>query len=237
MRNQFSFAMSLLVVGMVVGACTAADNPKPDPQLQKITEAHEETVKRVGDLQGYKPTPEELAANAIRIEKHVTMSEKTGKIKMISYRTFRGERRIKDYLERDTNDDGKLDFFMQSFRADGESCAALTRSLPGAIGGAGVSVFAGGVAHVTATFIDKDSDGQYEELLLMRDDGTFIDLFRRDAEGVLQPVGAEEYLQARKGAEALAPFMGATLGVIDGARKEQQKEGVPNKSVEPTPTR
>lgn len=231
MRNTRSRFAGLIILSMVTSICAAADNPKTDDRLKEIVKAHTQTMGQIEDLQNYEPTPAELTGNVIRVEKHVTMSEKTGKIKMISYRTFRGDREIKEYIERDTDNDGQIDLYMEMFRADKKVCAALTRSSAKTGKEPKSSVFTPGVPNISVTFISKNADGKFDELLLMKDDGEFVERFQRDADGLLQPVSAREFLQFKKTAEAIAPFVGATLKAIEPGNEQTTT----NKSVVPLP--
>ena len=218
---------NLILLILVAGACSAEDKPESDVQLQKITEARDETFKRVGDLQDYKPTQEELTANAIRVEKQVKISKKTGKIQMVMYRTFRGDRWIKDYTEFDSDNDGELDYFWEVFRVDSKVCVVLTRRTSGP--SCGSSMHVAGLPHVSVEFMGKHSDGKFDELLLMHDDDQFFEHYRRDSDGLMQPVSAEDYLATKHGFSAISPLTGAIMGLI----KDKGTEVVPNKSAEP----
>ena len=219
MKNIRFKLISMLAFGMVLSAGTAQELPKTDDH-QAIDNAYEQTLERVRDLQNYKPTPEELAACSIRVKKVEYISKKTGKLKLALYKTYRGKQNIKDYMIKDSDEDGQLDYFMEIFRFGEDGKVSLLRNTKDPL--RRYSVVLSGALHISAILSSKNSVGKYDELLIMSDDGRFIDLFRRDAEGLLQPVSPEEYLKNKREAEAIAPMGNAMMNAIKAPIKAQK---------------
>ncbi len=206
---------NLLVFSVVFISCKA-----DEPAQNTIDKARRQTVERVLDSQNYKPGQDELAASVIRIEKEEYASEKSGKPKHILYKTYRGKQKIKDYLMRDTDEDGQIDLFMEIFYAGADGSISISRFTKEPLRGCSLTM--NGMQHISATLTSKDSSGKYDELLLITDDGQFIDLFRLDADGLLQPVNAEEYLKHKRALESIAPIAGAILNTIDSAKGKEK---------------
>lgn len=138
---------------------------------------------------------------------------------MALYKTYRGKQNIKDYMIKDSDEDGQLDYFMEIFRFGDNGSVILLRNMKDPLRRYSINLT--GVPHISAMLSSKNYDGKHDELLIMGDDYRFIDLFRRDAEGLLQPISAEEYLKAKREVEAASPIANAMMDAIKAPIKAQ----------------
>lgn len=147
--------------------------------------------------------------------------------KILREQTFRGKTKIRDRSQVDTDRDGVMDDFFDSFWIDGEAVYSTRRSKT-----ENSSSFSSH-GDVDVQLTESKTTGQVQQIAFLTSKGVFREMFVRNAKGEFEPLSKEEFTKAVQHSKELSPFM---EGILDTIRDAKPKE-TPNKSVEPTPTR
>ncbi len=115
-------------------------------------------------------------------------------------------------FERDRNQDGRIDFRMETFFRDGRKVLKVTSKLNanGKMAVDSRSYLVDG--NMVLTEADENGDGVFETILAMNPETKDFDVFTREADGTAQPAGARVVEAYKKQMSAVGEFFDETLG-------------------------